>query len=85
MSSWIRSTVWPVSAAQQLLHPPLEGEDLAGADLDVGGLALEPLVWPWWIIIFELGSAIRLPRVPPASRIAPIDIAMPKQIVRTSG
>ena len=45
----------------------------------------KPGVWPWWIITFELGSAIRLPFAPPASRIAPIDIAMPKQIVCTSG
>ena len=40
---------------------------------------------PWWIMIFAFGSAIRLPAAPPASRIAPIDIAIPKQIVCTSG
>ena len=32
----------------------------------------------------ELGSAIRLPFAPPARSIAPIDIAIPKQIVATS-
>ena len=45
----------------------------------------KPDVQPWWIITLLLGSAIRLPCVPPASRIAPIDMAMPKQIVETSG
>ena len=33
----------------------------------------------------ELGSAWRLPAVPPARISEPIDIAMPQQIVRTSG
>jgi hypothetical protein len=32
-----------------------------------------------------LGSAIRLPCAPPASSSAPIDIAIPTQIVCTSG
>ena len=45
----------------------------------------KPGVEPWWIMIFELGSDERLPAAPPARRIAPIDIAMPKQIVATSG
>ena len=40
---------------------------------------------PWWIRIFECGSAIRLPFVPPARITAPIDIAIPTQIVCTSG
>ena len=35
--------------------------------------------------IFALGSAIRLPGAPPASSSAPIDIAMPTQMVETSG
>ena len=35
--------------------------------------------------IFECGSALRLPCAPPASTTAPIDIAMPTQIVCTSG
>ena len=35
-------------------------------------------------MILELGSAIRLPFAPPASSVAPIDIAIPKQIVATS-
>ena len=39
----------------------------------------------WWIRIFALGSAMRLPCAPPASSSAPIDIAMPTQIVCTSG
>ena len=49
------------------------------------------VAWPWkleetwWIRIFALGSAIRLPAAPPASSSAPIDIAMPTQIVCTSG
>ena len=49
------------------------------------------VAWPWkleetwWIRIFALGSAMRLPSAPPASSSAPIDIAMPTQIVCTSG
>ena len=39
----------------------------------------------WWMRILALGSAIRLPFAPPASSSAPIDIAMPTQIVDTSG
>ena len=34
--------------------------------------------------IFECGSALRFPVCPPASTTAPIDIAMPTQIVCTS-
>src|SRR6185369_8329523 len=47
--------------------------------------------WPWkppegwWIRIVEFGSANRLPRVPAASRNAPIEAAMPMQRVETSG
>ena len=47
--------------------------------------------WPWkleetwWIRIFELGSDMRLPAAPPESSSAPIDIAMPTQMVCTSG
>ena len=47
--------------------------------------------WPskpadgWWIRIRELGSDIRLPFAPPASSSEPIDIAIPTQIVATSG
>ena len=33
----------------------------------------------------ELGSACRLPGVPPARISDPIDMAMPQQIVATSG
>ena len=40
---------------------------------------------PWWIIIFAFGSAERLPGAPPQRIIAAADIAMPTQIVRTSG
>ena len=49
------------------------------------------VAWPWnpeqtwWIRIFALGSAIRLPFAPPASSSAPMLIAMPTQIVCTSG
>ena len=49
------------------------------------------VAWPWkleetwWIRIFAFGSAMRLPFAPPASSSAPIDIAMPTQIVCTSG
>ena len=38
----------------------------------------------WWLRIRALGSAIRLPGVPPARISEPIDIATPKQIVCTS-
>ncbi len=47
--------------------------------------------WPWkleetwWIRIFAFGSESRLPGAPPDSSSAPIDIAMPTQIVCTSG
>ena len=40
---------------------------------------------PLRIMIFEFGSARRLPGAPPVRSTAPIDIAMPEQIVRTSG
>ena len=39
----------------------------------------------WWIRILAFGSAIRFPFAPPASRSAPIDIAVPTQMVWTSG
>ena len=45
------------------------------------------VAWPWkpletwWIRIFEFGSAMRLPCAPPARSTAPIDIAIPTQIV----
>ena len=38
----------------------------------------------WWIMISALGSARRLPFVPDESRNAPIDAAMPTQMVDTS-
>ena len=44
-----------------------------------------PGVHSWWIRIFPFGSELRLPLAPPASRTAPIDIAIPTHIVRTSG
>jgi hypothetical protein len=49
------------------------------------------VAWPsnpddtWWMRIFELGSDIRLPAAPPASSSAPMLIAIPTQIVCTSG
>ena len=39
----------------------------------------------WWIRIFAFGSAIRFPFAPPARRSAPMLMAMPTQIVCTSG
>ena len=47
--------------------------------------------WPsnpadgWWMRIRLLGSDRRLPAAPPASSSEPIDIAIPQQIVDTSG
>ena len=47
--------------------------------------------WPWkpplgwWMRIREFGSAKRLPSAPPARISEPIDIAIPQQIVFTSG
>ena len=47
--------------------------------------------WPWkppdtwWMRILEFGSAVRFPSVPAARSSAPIDIAMPTQVVATSG
>ena len=47
--------------------------------------------WPWkpplgwWMRIRLLGSAIRLPGAPPASSSEPMLMAIPKQIVCTSG
>ena len=49
------------------------------------------LDWPWkpevgwWIRRREFGSARRLPSAPPVRISEPADIAMPKQIVCTSG
>ena len=49
------------------------------------------VAWPlkpletWWIRILAFGSAIRLPGAPPARSRAPMLIAMPTQIVCTSG
>ena len=40
---------------------------------------------PWWIMIFEFGSANRLPAAPPARIIAAADIPIPMQTVLTSG
>ena len=47
--------------------------------------------WPsnpadgWWMRIRLLGSDKRLPFAPPVSSSEPIDIAIPQQIVATSG
>lgn len=47
--------------------------------------------WPsapprgWWIMISEFGRTKRLPLAPPAIRTAPMEAAMPKQTVDTSG
>ena len=49
------------------------------------------VAWPWkdeetwWIRIFAFGSDMRLPAAPPDRSSAPIDIAMPTQMVWTSG
>ena len=49
------------------------------------------VAWPWkpphtwWIRILAFGRAIRFPFAPPASRSAPMLIAIPTQIVCTSG
>ena len=40
---------------------------------------------PWWIMIFALGNAIRLPAEPPQRTIAAADMHIPTAIVRTSG
>ena len=48
------------------------------------------VTWPWvpaegwWIITSALGKAIRFPLVPAASRKAPMEAAMPTQMVATS-
>ena len=39
----------------------------------------------WWMRIRLLGSANRFPVVPPVRISAPIDIAIPTQVVCTSG
>ena len=47
--------------------------------------------WPskpadgWWMRMREFGSDMRLPFAPPVSSSEPIDIAIPTQIVATSG
>ena len=47
--------------------------------------------WPWnpadgwWMRIRLLGSATRLPGAPPVSSSDPMHMAIPKQIVCTSG
>ena len=40
---------------------------------------------PWWIMIFELGRARRLPGAPAHRIIAAADIPIPTQIVETGG
>ena len=54
-------------------------------DLDVGRLALEPGRRLVDEDAREFGSAMRLPGAPPVSSSEPIDIAIPTQIVATSG
>ena len=49
------------------------------------------VAWPWkppdtwWMRILEFGVASRFPSAPAASSSAPMDIAIPTQIVCTSG
>ena len=49
------------------------------------------LAWPWkpeetwWMRTRAFGRAIRLPGAPPVSSSEPMDMAMPKQMVCTSG
>ena len=49
------------------------------------------VLWPWkpelgwWMRMRALGSAARLPSAPPARISEPPDIAIPKQVVATSG
>jgi hypothetical protein len=38
----------------------------------------------WWSMTCALGNTLRFPFVPAASRQAPIDAAMPMQVVATS-
>jgi hypothetical protein len=70
------------------------GEDLieAAADVDISLAWISMSVaWPWkleetwWMRILELGSDMRLPAAPPAKSRAPMLIAIPTQIVCTSG
>ena len=59
--------------------------DLARLDLDVGRLPLEAARDLVDEDLRSAAVAMRLPFVPPARSSAPIDIAMPTQIVCTSG
>ena len=68
-----------------LLDAAAQLERLAGVDLDVGRLALVAAAGLVDEDARSSGSAKRLPGVPPASNSEPIDIAIPQQVVATSG
>ena len=75
----------PGVVGEDRLDAPLQVEHLPRADLDVGRLAAEAAGQTWWMRIFAFGSALLLLFAPAASSTAPIDIAVPTQMVRMSG
>lgn len=70
---------------EDLVEPRSWPQDVAGVDVDVGGLAPSPNASGWWMSTRECGRAYRLPLAPPASSTAAIEAAIPMQIVMTSG
>src|SRR3954453_14180771 len=69
---------------EDLVEPLADLGDLPGVNWMARGWPLKPAEG-WVIRNREFGSDIRLPFAPPVRITAPIDIAMPTQIVCTSG
>ena len=84
VSAWTWSTVRPVSRAISSSIRRWSARISRARISTSVAWPSKPLVCPWWIMILALGSAIRFPFAPPARSVAPIDIAIPKQIVATS-
>ena len=70
-------------AGEDLVELFLDLQDLLGLYLDIGRLPWLPPEG-WWIMISAFGRAMRLPFAPEERRNAPIEAAIPTQIVETS-
>ncbi len=84
-SALICSGVLPRVLRHNPVHARLDLEKTSSTSISISGdLACVPAAG-WWIMISALGSAMRLPRFAPEdSRNAPIDAAIPTQMVDTS-
>ena len=80
----MRSMGWPVASASIWLRCS-RIQRVSSATIWMS------VCWPWtpelgwWISTMELGSARRLPLAPQARMAAPMEAAMPTQMVETSG